>query len=490
MIGPLTRRLARLCALTAPLLEVPATRTTVEALGARLAEPRIRIAVGGRIKAGKSTMVNALLGQRLAATGVGETTTLVAWFHHGPQDRVRVHRRDGTAQIVPAAPGGGVPAHVEDPAGVAHLEVETPNEALASRHTVVDTPGLNSLSDLDAGSLAALADADGVIYLMPHPGENDLAALEAVRSSAGGLRLGAANMIGVLSRIDTLSGDGDPWPAAHRVAERYGHELRSVLSAVVPVVGLMAETGLGAEFAEADHAAVRALAAADRLDVEDALLSVQDFLDWPDTPVPEAHRRRLLQLLGLHGTSVAVELVRGGTRTTADLLTGLTVRSGIGAVLAHVDGVFVAGADRLRASAAIAALEELVWRDTEYSTAADRPTLVRLRAELDRIRLEPAMRQVELASGLADVARGLLRLDEPDLRALTALATGRDDATRLELPPDADPRRVRETADVRIRRWRTLEGRPSRPLQRYARAARELTEHVYFAAAHPPSGRF
>lgn len=195
---------------------------------------------------------------------------------------------------------------------------------------------------------------------------------------------------------------------------------------------------------------VRALATVDPFELEDALLSVQDFLAWPDAPVPEGRRRRLLDLLGLHGTSVAVAVVRGGTRTTADLLTGLTARWGIGAVLTHVDDVFVAGADRVRASAAIATLEELVWRDAERCTPADRPALVRLRAELDRVRLEPAMRQVELASGLADVARGLLRLDEPDLRALTALATGRDDATRLELPPDADARRIRGTADVRI----------------------------------------
>jgi hypothetical protein len=99
------------------------------------------------------------------------------------------------------------------------------------------------------------------------------------------------------------------------------------------------------------------------------------------------------------------------------------------------------------------------------------------------------MRQVELAAGLAEVARGLLRLDESDLRAMTALATGADDATRLGLPPGAGARQVREAADLRIRRWRTLEGRPSRPVQRYARAARELTEHVYFNAAHPSSGR-
>ena len=51
MIGPLTRRLALLCAETAEALSDPSHRAEIEALGTRLAEPRIRIAVGGRMKA-------------------------------------------------------------------------------------------------------------------------------------------------------------------------------------------------------------------------------------------------------------------------------------------------------------------------------------------------------------------------------------------------------------------------------------------------------
>ena len=484
MIGPLTGRLVDLCESVRPRLRSRELRDSLSVLSARLAEPRIRVAIGGRMNAGKSTLVNSVLGQRLAATGATETTTLVTWFCHGPQDRVHVHRRDGASALVPAAAGGGVPddAVLGDHASISHLVVETPNEALRRRHTIVDTPGLDSLSRLDPDSLSAMSGADGVLYLMPHPGESDREAIDAVRTWAGGLRLGAANIVGVLSRIDTLSADPDPWPVAHRVAGDYARELRSALSTVIPVAGLLAETALGADFTEADTRALRRLAAADRFDVEDALLSVGEFRAWPESPCDATERERLLSLLGLHGIRVALALLDEGHLSTSALLTGLAVRSGISEVLEHVDAVFVRGADRLRASSAMAALDQSGWQTAD---PGDREVLLRLQSSLDQVRLEPAMRQVELATALADVEQGRVRLAEPDLARLTALATGPDDARRLGLPADTAGEAVCDAADAQIARWRALETRPSRLLQRHARTARELCEHIYFAHRAP-----
>ena len=180
-----------------------------------------------------------------------------------------------------------------------------------------------------------------------------------------------------------------------------------MLSDVVPVAGLLAETARGPDFGEADARLLRALADGDRGRTTRALRTVQRFRGWDDAPVDVGDRERLLELLGLHGIRVGLELLDEGRRATPALLEGFARRSGIETVLERIDTVFVAGADRLRASAGIAALEHLGWDATDE---VDRRSLLSLQSELDRLRLEPALRQVDLAAALVDLEAGRMRL--------------------------------------------------------------------------------
>lgn len=480
MIGPSTARLVDLCRAAERDLGPGPAREQIVALGERLSEPRVRVAVGGRMNSGKSTLVNALLRQRLAATGSTETTTLVTWFRYAYQDRLRLHLRDGSTKLVPAAPGGGVPSDSRgwgvDPGEVTHVTVEASNAALDSDHTIIDTPGLDSPSDLDHGSLDALAHADAVIYLMPHPGENDAEAVDAVRAWSGSVHFSAASMIGVLSRIDTLgSGDEDPWPAARRVARRYAEDLATSFADVLPVAGLLAETALGADFSEADTRALGALAVADRFDVEEATTSADVFARWADAPIGAASRSRLVGLLGLHGVRTSLELIDQGHTSTRALLDCLRRVSGIDPLLDRVQWDFVAGADRLRAASGVAALRVICW-----SQASDPAGVLRkVQAEVDRLCSRPEMRQIELGRALADLDAGRFHLRGDDVGRLKALVSGRDLRGCLALAPDATDNEVEHVADACIARWRTLEMQPYRLLQRHARAARELCEQLF-----------
>ena len=63
---------------------------TLAAVRERLDEP-LRVAVAGRVKAGKSTLLNALVGERLAPTDAGECTRIVTWYEDGHTYRVTAH---------------------------------------------------------------------------------------------------------------------------------------------------------------------------------------------------------------------------------------------------------------------------------------------------------------------------------------------------------------------------------------------------------------
>ena len=69
--------------------------TEVAELARRLDEP-LRVAIAGKVKAGKSTLLNALVGEELAPTDAGECTKIVTWYVDGIAYRVTLHPNDGT----------------------------------------------------------------------------------------------------------------------------------------------------------------------------------------------------------------------------------------------------------------------------------------------------------------------------------------------------------------------------------------------------------
>ena len=122
----------------------------LDRIGARLSEP-IRIALAGTLKAGKSTLVNALVGQDIAPTDATEATRIVTWFRHGPTPKVTANHWGGRHSNVPVIHDGGLTFDLRmlDPADVVDLSVEWPAEELSRDHhhrhsgdVVVDAGGL------------------------------------------------------------------------------------------------------------------------------------------------------------------------------------------------------------------------------------------------------------------------------------------------------------------------------------------------------------
>ena len=188
-------------------------RGEIETVIRRLDEP-LRVAIAGRTKAGKSTLLNALVGERLAATDASECTRIVTWYRHALGYRVDAELRPaGTQALAFRREDGALLIDLGElaEATVERIEVGWPARRLAEL-TLIDTPGLGSAdTDSSARTTEALLDEDGdrpgeadaVIYLMRHLHRYDAQFLEAFidRTLA---HASPINAIVVLSRADEI----------------------------------------------------------------------------------------------------------------------------------------------------------------------------------------------------------------------------------------------------------------------------------------------
>jgi hypothetical protein len=422
----------------------------------RLDEP-LRVALVGRVKAGKSTLLNALVGERLAPTDAGECTRVVTLYRHGAVPRVElftahaqrvlpVRRLAGALQL----DLGGTP-----PEEVARLVVDWPAPDLATA-TLVDTPGISSLSADASGRTQAfleaghrLPGADAVVFLTRQMQPEDIAFLSSFQAGTGTSGRYTTTLT-VLSRADEVgSGRLDALLAARQAADRMAHEpaVREVSSAVVPVAGLLALAGR--LMRHRDFLALRGLAGADPAAVESMLLTADRFTR-ADTPVPLSYdvRRSLLERFGLFGIRLCVALVRTGVDDAAVLADELIRRSGLLELQERIAVNFSRRGAQLKAAAALRRLEDLL-------RSAPRPDAAPLWAGLERVRLS-AHDLVELEL-LARSRAPDGPLPPPLLAEAERLlgAAGTDPAARLGLPADASRDELRAAAEEAVRRWRT-----------------------------------
>ena len=484
--GSLAGRVASVCDRFQPLLPPGPASDALRSIQGGLAEP-LRVAVTGRVNAGKSTLVNALLGQRVAPTGVSECTRYVTWYRHGVPERLEVVLRDGSRQRQGLRPDGSMPTDLSVANdSVRHLEVYLGNDALRSM-TVIDTPGLASsagrsgdtgeLLALDVTSRLAVAQADAVLFaLTAQSVVSDATALDAFRAMTSGTASTALNAIGVLSRADQFDAD-DPLTEARHAAAAITERAEGAIGAVVSVVGLLAETATCGLLTEAAVGALQQLASLDD-SVLDRLFLSTDRFSRADVGVPPALIEQLLERLDLFGIARAVTLLRGGPATATQLLDQLRELSGHDDLLTLLGRTFTANADALKATAALTALERLA-----YSGMGSGPLRQDLLDALEEVQLDPSMhRLAELRAWLACERREVELSPELGL-AVAAMTLNESPQARVGLPEAASGDDVERAAHAGIVRWKSLANDAGAPSATRAVADVMVRSHEHVWAA-------
>jgi hypothetical protein len=446
------------------------------------------VAIAGRVKAGKSTLLNALVGERLAPTDAGECTRLVSWYRRGPRYEVSARLKTGQDRRLEFRRDDGALDVVLD--GVAEedvqfLDVRWPASAL-ERVTLIDTPGLASLNDENSRRSREFLDHDGdhapdadaVVYLMRHLHRSDVEFLDAFmdRSVAAA---SPVNAVAVLSRADEIgAGRIDAMTSARRIAERYGTDetVRSLCATVVPMAGLLAETGL--TLREAEASALRDLAGTpdDVLDL--MLLSAEQFCDLHASDLTVEIRRALLDRLGMFGVRVAVREVRAGATNAAALGPRLVEQSGLVELRQVIAEHFLPRARVLQARSALVAIRSLGRR----LRAADPGRGEYLDREAERIEAGAVdFARIRAAHVLAG---GGVRVSDEERAELERLLLGPTADAALGIPGGAEPRELAGSALQVVARWRDRAANPlaDPPLVEVREAAARTGEAIYGAS--------
>jgi len=218
----------------------------------RLREERFHLAVLGQFKRGKSTLLNALLGEAILPAAVLPVTSILTFLRTGEERRVRIELEDRaeltdegsdavSSLLSKFATEEGNP---ENRLGVTGIEVFHPAPILRGGVVLIDTPGIGSTHRHNTlSTLEFLPQCDAALFLTsvdPPMTQVELEFLREVRSKV-------VRLFYVLNKIDYLPEEDRP-----NVLSFFERALRQELAAAedVAVFGVSARRGLEAKLSK------------------------------------------------------------------------------------------------------------------------------------------------------------------------------------------------------------------------------------------------
>jgi hypothetical protein len=347
----------------------------------------------GRAKAGKSTLLNALVGERVAPTDMSECTRYVTWYEDGLDYSAVCLDEVGGARPVTlrrTLAGASIDLPSLSLSAFSELKVTLPSRRLRQTR-LADTPGFDS-TDPEIGArtrhlITPASDGEGIrrvdaiVYLLRYVHRADMAFLEDV----DGVRLPGTpiNSLGVLSRADELLDAGlDAMDSAQVVARSYSlqTQVRQKLHRVIAVSGLLAETA--ATLLENEFGWLRQLSREPEDEVRRMLRSIDGFCDAPNSPLQVLVREQLVNRFGLFGLRWSENRIRTGVISDSSALArDLAAVSGVSALRELLDAWFELRSRRLIYQSVLSSLRAAV---TDHATT--QATLVaKLLPEIERI---------------------------------------------------------------------------------------------------------
>jgi GTP-binding protein EngB required for normal cell division len=213
-------------------------------LNGKIADQTFNLVVAGQFKRGKSSIINALLGDRLLPVGVIPLTSVVTVIRSGASTWARAQLLDGRSQEFPLESLADYVTERGNPKnakGVRLVMIEHPSAWLADGVQLIDTPGIGSVYEHNTDvTQRYLPQADAVLLIASVDQPMSRAELDFL----AGIRQYAGKIFCLLNKIDYVH--QEELPEALSFAR---DAMRSALGAAVPIFPVSARRALDRKLA-------------------------------------------------------------------------------------------------------------------------------------------------------------------------------------------------------------------------------------------------
>lgn len=195
----------------------------VEETSRRIADAKLRVLVLGEIKQGKSTLINALLGEVLLPTGVTPTTGAIVQIVRGDATERLLVGPDAREVLTPERFAQLARGKESAPG---RLLITTTSPHLPPQLELVDTPGINDVQRFRSLiSRGELPRGDAILLVLDATQalkRTELAFLRDILVAVGGLGDSGATLLLAVGRIDLVPESERPAVLGHIKAELAG----------------------------------------------------------------------------------------------------------------------------------------------------------------------------------------------------------------------------------------------------------------------------
>lgn len=480
----------------------------IESMRKRLTQP-LKVAVVGFMKAGKSTLMNAILKERVLYTGTVETTYTVTWFKYGNKKGLTIVMKDGSEINAPfedlekwtVRKKLSVNPLMDN---AKYIIIYYPNEILKTME-LIDTPGLFSsygkdsantldflgLQEADKVTSEEAALADAIIYAFSRGVQGKDAEVLDAFSGADETNSSPINAIGVFTRTDMFwdcaaNPEIKPLDAVFDVVEGYKSKpkLKKLLYNILPVSAKLVESA--SDITDEAWEIMQQLSRIDEDVLLDYLVDANTFAaeEGEDMPVSARDRKMVLDMFTQYGIYAVTKAISKGV-TRDEMVDYLYEQSGVNRVSNLILQHFGNRAYLIKLNYVLMRIEK-ICRKLKIQSTENRQIInicERIIEEIEQIKMdEQAFSELQtLQSYYNGEIKFYNKEDEQQLLQITGEYGGNCEA-RLGAAEGTSIKELKKIALERSRHWNdmTYDYGVSRQINDAAKVIVRACENMYF----------